>query len=176
MTITLVKDNICNINADAIVNAANETLEGGGGVDYHIHKNAGEELLYACKKLPIKTLKRSTVVDVGRCDVGEVIITPSFNINTAKYIFHTVAPILNDDNSYNECHFQLCYDNLLKTAVGMKLNSICFCCLGTGFYGFPKDKAAEIAMNIFKQYNNIDIIISVIDDIDYNLYYNLINE
>ncbi|SVB31951.1 uncharacterized protein METZ01_LOCUS184805, partial [marine metagenome] len=174
MNISVFKKNICEITADIIVNAANETLLGGGGVDGAIHRASGEMLLETCKKFPIKNLKNSTVVDVGRCDVGEVIVTKSFNIDSCKYIYHTVAPILTtiSYNNYqcNDEHLKLCYENCLKMARTMKQKSIVFCCLGTGFYGFPKDKAAKIAVEVARKYPTIKVIFSVIEDQDFDYY------
>jgi len=122
---------ITDVDVDAVVNAANETLEGGGGVDYAIHKAAGPELSAFCKKnIKVKSLSRSAVVDRGRCDVGEVVVTPAFSMKHCKHIFHTVAPILDNNGKPNDAHMELCYNNCLKKATDMKLKSLAFCSLG----------------------------------------------
>ena len=172
--ITLVKADICTIEADAIVNAANETLEGGGGVDGCIHAMAGPQLLEKCREFPIKPLQNSKVVDVGRCDVGEVIVTPSYQIKTCSYIFHTVSPILDENGNPNDNHLRLCYQNCLNKASEMHIEKIAFCCIGTGFYGFPHERAAFIAVETAKLYPNLNIIFSVIDDIDSDSYQKLL--
>lgn len=166
MPFEIINADITKIKVDAIVNAANETLEGGGGVDYCIHNAAGIDLLNDCRTYPIKKLKNSTVVDVGRCDVGEVIVTKSFNIKTSKYIFHTVAPILDNEGKPNVEHLTLCYESCLQKAIDMDLKSIAFCNLGTGFYGFPKELAAKIIIKTFKKYKNIQIYMCLINDLD----------
>lgn len=166
----VIKDSLTNIPADAVVNAANETLEGGGGVDFVIHQAAGIELLHECQKFPIKPLENSTVVDVGRCDVGEVIVTPSFGIKTSKFIFHTVAPILDNNGNPNEEMLKLCYRNCLLKMQEMKLKTIVFCCLGTGFYGFPKELAASIAVSTACEFPDLDVIFSVVEEQDYQFY------
>eukprot|EP01001_Neometanema_parovale_P011311 NODE_7557_length_758_cov_58.557480_g7310_i0.p1 GENE.NODE_7557_length_758_cov_58.557480_g7310_i0~~NODE_7557_length_758_cov_58.557480_g7310_i0.p1 ORF type:complete len:179 (+),score=14.93 NODE_7557_length_758_cov_58.557480_g7310_i0:142-678(+) len=172
--ITVSRQAIEDVVADAIVNAANETLEGGGGVDFAVHQAAGEDLVAACRKFPVKALKRSTVVDVGRCDVGEVIVTPSFGIRNCSHIFHTVAPILDSDGTPNDEHLRLCYTACLQRAHEMGLSSLAFCCLGTGFYGFPKEWAAPIAVQAASEYSQIKCIFTVVEDRDFELYSSLL--
>jgi O-acetyl-ADP-ribose deacetylase (regulator of RNase III) len=174
--ISLQRASITTVSADAIVNAANESLEGGGGVDFAVHSAAGINLYNECCKFPIKKLYKSLHADFGRCDVGEVAVTAPYNLeNNCKYIFHTVAPIFDINKQPNIEHLKLCYKSCLDKAVSMNLKSIAFCCLGTGFYKFPKDIAAQIAVDIAKSYVNIDIIFTVVDEIDYQLYTNLLN-
>ena len=162
--ISITYDDICLVKADAIVNAANKTLEGGGGVDGAIHRECGPELLYECRKFPI--------MNHGRCDTGEVKVTKSYDLQTCKYIFHTVAPITlhSDKCSSNHDALKLCYKNCLVTATEMNLKSIAFCCLGTGAYGFPKNEAAKIAVDIAKKYPNIKIIFSLFEETDRKIY------
>mmetsp|Transcript_13375 Transcript_13375/g.26198 ORF Transcript_13375/g.26198 Transcript_13375/m.26198 type:complete len:213 (-) Transcript_13375:165-803(-) len=161
---------ITDVDVDAVVNAANETLEGGGGVDYAIHKAAGPQLLEFCKKVEVKRLTRSAIVETGRCDVGEVVATPAFSMKRCKCIFHTVAPILDSNGKPNDAHMELCYDNCLKTATEMKLKSIAFCSLGTGFYGFPKDRAAKLACKVATKYPGIKIVFTVTNKDEHGLY------
>jgi O-acetyl-ADP-ribose deacetylase len=174
--ISLQRASITEVYADAIVNAANESLEGGGGVDFAVHSAAGIDLYKECCNLPIKKLYNSTRVSIGRCDVGEVKITAPYNLSgNCKYIFHTVAPILDANGQPNQEHLKLCYKTCLDKAVSMNLKSIAFCCLGTGFYKFPKALAAQIAVNVAKSFVNIDIIFTMIEEIDYQLYQKLLD-
>jgi len=173
---SIQRTNIVKVAASAIVNAANETLEGGGGVDGAIHAAAGPLLLGACRQFPVKALKHSTVVDQGRCDVGEVIATKAFEIDSAKYIFHTVAPILSREGKENSEHLKLCYRNCLRWATEMKLDSLAFCCLGTGFYGFPKHLAARLAVSEAALYPDLTVIFCVYEDIDFGYYKDALNE
>lgn len=131
--IKIIKDNIINLVVDAIVNAANTTLLGGGGVDGAIHQAAGPNLLEACKKL-------------NGCKIGEAKITPGFNL-PAKYIIHTVGPIWKDGKHHEEELLANCYRNSLNLALQHKLKTIAFPAISTGAYGFPKLQAAQITIN-----------------------------
>ncbi len=111
------------------MNAANETLEGGGGVDFAIHKRAGPELRNECLKLPIKELTKSEIVDRGRCDVGEAFLTAGYLL-PAPYVIHTVAPLLNSDGSSRPDDLRLCYKSCLQFVDGIRVRSVAFCCLG----------------------------------------------
>ena len=128
----VVKDDITKLEVDAIVNAANETLLGGGGVDGAIHFAAGPELLAECKTL-------------GGCHTGEAKMTKGYNLR-AKFVIHTVGPVYGEENGREEILLQSCYESSLILAKGKGLRTIAFPCISTGIFAFPKDEAAEIAL------------------------------
>jgi O-acetyl-ADP-ribose deacetylase (regulator of RNase III) len=129
--ISVVRDDITKMNVDAIVNAANSALAGGGGVDGAIHDAAGENLYEACSKL-------------GGCKTGNAKITDGFNL-PAKHIIHAVAPVWQGGLKGEPELLEQCYSNSLKLAAENKCNTIAFPNLGTGVYMYPKEKAVEIA-------------------------------
>lgn len=136
--IELIRGDITKIDADAIVNAANRSLLGGGGVDGAIHKAAGTGLLEACRLL-------------GGCNTGEAKITPGYNL-PARHVIHTAGPVWGASVHEAEKLLAGCYRESLLKATLHDCKSIAFPNISTGVYGFPKQPAAEIAIREVKRY------------------------
>ena len=149
-TIQLQFADITTLHVDAIVNAANSSLLGGGGVDGAIHRAAGKELLDECRNL-------------GGCFPGEAKITRAYKL-PAEYVIHTVGPVWQGGKKGEAVVLQNCYLNSLKLAEVNGIKSIAFPGISTGVYGYPKQEAAEIAIRTVKEYlkNNKDILRSVL--------------
>jgi len=156
--ITVLKTDITKIVVDAIVNAANKSLLGGGGVDGAIHFAAGKELLKECLLL-------------GGCEVGKAKITKGYDL-PAKYIIHTVGPVYGHEDGKESDILKNCYINSFELAKKYNFRSIAFPCIGTGCFMYPKDEAAEIAIQIARKYlKDFDKIIFVCySELDYNIY------
>ena len=140
--IEIVKGDITKISADAIVNAANSSLLGGGGVDGAIHRAGGPMILEDCRKI---------VARQGGCHTGEAVITRAGNL-PAKYVIHTVGPVWNGGKNNEEAKLADCYKNSLQLAVENNCRSIAFPNISTGVYLFPKERAARISINTIQQY------------------------
>lgn len=144
------------LKCDVVVNAANETLEGGGGVDHAIHAAAGPELRrFVEESIILQPVTRpGGAIAIGescRCPVGEAVLTPAFGLPHCKHICHTVAPLLREDPSTGEymprvTEMRACYESCLTAAWSVGAVSIGFCSLGTGFYGFPRVLGAQTAV------------------------------
>ena len=152
---------ITKLKVDAIVNAANTSLLGGGGVDGAIHRAAGSELREFNKKL-------------GGCPTGEAKISPGFKL-PAKFIIHTVGPVWNGGKNNEDNLLANCYNNSLKLALENKINTIAFPAISTGVYHFPLERATRIAVDEVKKYleNNESIkkvIFVCFDDETYQVY------
>ncbi|OCK49618.1 O-acetyl-ADP-ribose deacetylase [Chryseobacterium sp. CBo1] len=137
MKIELIKGDITKIKADAIVNAANSSLLGGGGVDGAIHRVGGKQILDEC----IEIRNRQ-----GKCKTGEAVVTTAGNLS-AKYVIHTAGPIWNGDEEKCSKLLANCYKNSLKLAKSVDVKSIAFPNISTGVYKFPKELAAKITVN-----------------------------
>lgn len=136
--------NITKQNVDAIVNAANWTLLGGGGVDGAIHSAGGEEILRECEEIR-KTTQRKGL------PTGEAVITTAGKM-PAKFVIHTVGPIKGRDRENEAEQLANCYRNSLKIAVENNCKTITFPAISTGAFGYPKDQAAEIASGAVKEF------------------------
>ena len=140
MQIEIMEADITRLPVDAIVNAANTSLLGGGGVDGAIHRAAGPELLAACRKL-------------HGCATGEVKATPGFSLH-AEWVFHAVGPVWRGGNHGEDELLASCYRGALALAVQKQAASIAFPAISTGVYGFPKDRAANIALDAVRAHND----------------------
>jgi O-acetyl-ADP-ribose deacetylase (regulator of RNase III) len=165
----IIKGDITRQHVDAIVNAANSSLMGGGGVDGSIHRAGGPEILEECKAIIAKQ---------GSCKTGEAVITTGGDL-PAKFVIHTVGPVWNGGNNNEEKLLANAYLNSLKLALQHNLISIAFPNISTGIYGFPKDKAALIALNAVESFIQTEKTIKEIlfvcyDEENFQLYNSLI--
>lgn len=142
MKIHLQQGDITKLKVDALVNAANNTLLGGGGVDGAIHQAAGPELLSACKEIIDK---------IGSCATGEAVITKGFQLE-ARYVIHTVGPIWHGGDKREPNLLASCYWKSLELAAYKELRSIAFPNISTGIYQFPKELAAEVAIDTVSEW------------------------
>lgn len=138
--IEIVQGDITTLDVDAVVNAANTSLLGGGGVDGAIHQAAGKELLEACR-------------EIGECPTGEARITPGFNL-PARWVIHTVGPVWQGGDTGEPDQLASAYRNSLALAARHGIESIAFPGISTGVYGFPKRQAADIALRTMKSHDD----------------------
>jgi O-acetyl-ADP-ribose deacetylase len=140
--ITVLQGDIAKMEVDAIVNAANSWLMGGGGVDGAIHRAGGPAILAECREI---------VARQGRCATGKAVITSGGNL-PAKYVIHTVGPVWHGGNNNEAELLENTYLNSLKLAVENGIETIAFPNISTGVYGFPKEKASLIAIETVTQF------------------------
>lgn len=163
--IKVIKGDITKEKTDAIVNAANNGLLGGVGVDGAIHRAGGPEISLECSKIRERQ---------GGCKTGEAVITKAGNL-PCKYVIHTVGPVWRG-GKYNEaCLLKNCYENCLKLAAEYEIKTISFSNISTGVYGFPKKEAAEIAvstvLNFIKSCKSVNEVHFVcFDEENYKIY------
>jgi O-acetyl-ADP-ribose deacetylase len=159
--IEIIKGDITKVTVDAIVNAANSSLLGGGGVDGAIHRTGGKVIFDDCKKIIAKQ---------GGCKTGEAVITRAGNL-PAKFVIHTVGPVWHGGQNNEASKLADCYWNSLQLAVENDCRSISFPGISTGVYRFPKSEAAKIAVGIvyrfIAQTNKIEKVIFVCFDDEY---------
>jgi O-acetyl-ADP-ribose deacetylase (regulator of RNase III) len=163
--IEVIQGDITRLKVDAIVNAANRSLLGGGGVDGAIHRAAGPLLLEECRKL-------------NGCNTGEAKMTKGYNL-PATFVIHTVGPIWQGGNNNEKNLLKQCYQNSLQLANEEELTSIAFPNISTGIYGFPKELAAQIAVEEVKDFHirktTIRKVVFVcFDEENFNIYRQLL--
>lgn len=167
----VIKGDITTLEVDAVVNAANSSLMGGGGVDGAIHRAGGPEILEACRQI---------VARQGGCSTGEAVITTAGNL-PAKYVIHTVGPVWNGGREYEAEKLANCYWRSLKLAQENKCRTVAFPNISTGVYGYPKPEAARIAITetiAFLEKNSLPEQVTFVcfDEDNLSLYQSILNE
>lgn len=169
MKIELIKGDITKIKVDGIVNAANTSLLGGGGVDGAIHRAGGKTILEECMQIRNRQ---------GGCKVGEAVITTAGKL-AAEKVIHTVGPRWNEGKSKEAEKLKNCYENSLKLAEEHGLKSLAFPNISTGIYKFPKREAAKIAINTVQNWDSTNItqiVFICFDNENYDLYQEILSE
>ena len=142
------RGDITKLQVGGIVNAANEGLLGGGGIDEAVHKGAGRVLQYECAV--------ATTVRESLCLPGQTVVTRAYNL-PASYVLHTVAPYLDEDGNTQDDVMAACYRGILEAAAEFQIDTVAIPSIGTGFYGFPMPKAASLAVNVVAEWVETDL-------------------
>ena len=169
--VTVIQGDITSLTIDAIVNAANSSLLGGGGVDGAIHRAGGPSILEECMKIRASQ---------GGCNPGDAVITTGGDLK-AKYVIHTVGPVWNGGKSGEDEILRSAYQRSLHLAVEHNIRSLAFPNISTGVYGFPKGRAAEIAASTVADFLSTDKVIERIvfccfDEENYRIYRSILND
>jgi O-acetyl-ADP-ribose deacetylase len=166
--IEVVRADITTMDVDAIVNAANSSLLGGGGVDGAIHRNGGPEILAACREIRNRQ---------GGCPAGEAVITTAGNL-PAQFVIHTVGPIWSGGGDGEHDVLARCYSSSLSIAIAHDVRTIAFPNISTGVYGFPKAEAAHVAIKAVRDFDaagDLDHVwFACFDEENYDIYAELI--
>ena len=165
MTIELTKGDITEMRVDAIVNAANSSLLGGGGVDGAIHRKGGKAILEEC----IQIRNRQ-----GGCPAGEAVYTTAGNL-PARYVIHTVGPVWNNGKSNEAVLLANCYRNSMQIADSLGAKTVAFPNISTGIYGYPKQEAAQVAIQTVRDCQNTGTSVEKVffvcfDEVNYSVY------
>ncbi|HET7628241.1 MAG TPA: O-acetyl-ADP-ribose deacetylase [Bacillales bacterium] len=173
MTLEVIQGDITKLKVDAIVNAANSSLLGGGGVDGAIHRAGGKAILEACKRI------RETD---GRCEPGDAVVTTAGKL-AATWVIHTVGPVWHGGGDWEEETLASCYRKVLELAEERGVKTIAVPNISTGVYRFPKARAAEIALRTVEAYINErgvrsleKILFVCFDDENARLYWDALNQ
>jgi O-acetyl-ADP-ribose deacetylase len=171
MKIEVLKADITEIKVDAVVNAANSLLLGGGGVDGAIHRKGGPAILEDCMKIREKQ---------GGCKTGEAVYTTAGNL-PARFVIHTVGPVWRGGNSGEEELLRSCYLKSLKIAEELGVKTVAFPNISTGIYGYPKLPAAQVAVAAVRQYQSSatkleKVIFVCFDEENFQIYKELLEE
>lgn len=169
--IEIIRGDITKLKCDAIVNAANSSLMGGGGVDGAIHRAGGPAILEECKKI---------VAQQGTCPTGGAVITGAGNL-PAKFVIHAVGPVWNGGKKNEAEKLADCYKNSLRLAVDNDVQSIAFPNISTGIYGFPKKQAATVAIKTVTELLQGNLSIAKVyfvcfDDENFDLYSHFLSD
>jgi len=167
--IQLIQGDITKFKVDAIVNAANSSLMGGGGVDGAIHRAGGPAILEECMQI---------IAMQGRCETGEAVITTGGNLSS-RFVIHTVGPVWHGGSNNESILLENAYLNSLKLALENDVETIAFSNISTGVYGFPKDKAARIAIKAVNDFLVVNDQMKMVyfvcfDQENYELYKHLL--